>query len=190
MVRIEREAQHMATLVEDLLLLARLDQARPMADEPVDLAPIVAEAVADARATDSQRAIVVDLPDCPTIVNGDRLRLRQVLDNLLANVRDHTDPGTIATITLANGDETATLTVADDGPGMGLEDAARAFERFWQAEPTTTGPRRGTGLGLAITAELVAAHHGTIALDTSPGLGTSFTITLPTVHDGSVTPDT
>jgi two-component system OmpR family sensor kinase len=179
MARIEREAKHMATLVEDLLLLARLDQGRPMAGDPVDLGPVVEESVADARAADAERSIVVDLPDNPTIVNGDRPRLRQVLDNLLANIRDHTGPGTVATITLANGNGTATLTVADNGPGIGPEDAARAFERFWQAEPTT-GRGRGTGLGLAISAELIAAHRGTITLDTSPGRGASFTITLPT----------
>ena len=185
MARIEREARHMAGLVEDLLLLARLDQARPLADDPVDLVPVVEEAVADARAADPHRAILVEVPDGPITVHGDRPRLRQVLDNLLTNVRDHTEPGTTAMITLTNGAGNATLTVADDGPGMGPDDAVRAFERFWQAEPTIARTRRGTGLGLAITAELVAAHHGTIALDTSPGRGASFTITLPTAN-GSI----
>jgi two-component system OmpR family sensor kinase len=183
MVRIEREAQHMAALVEDLLLLARLDQARALADDRVDLTRIVEETVADARAADPQRSLVVDLPDDPAIVHGDRLRLRQVLDNLLANIRDHTDPGTIATVALADSDGTATLTVADNGPGMSPDEAAHAFERFWQAEPTATHPRRGTGLGLAIVAELIAAHGGTISLHTSPGAGTSFTIALPTAND-------
>jgi two-component system OmpR family sensor kinase len=183
MARIEREAQHMVALVEDLLLLARLDQARPLADDRVDLTRIVEETVAHARAVDPQRSLVVDLPDRPAIVRGDRLRLRQVLDNLLANVRDHTDSGTIATATLTDSDGTATLTVADNGPGMSRDEAARAFERFWQAEPTATHPRRGTGLGLAIVAELVAAHGGTIALDTSPGMGTSVTITLPSANE-------
>jgi two-component system OmpR family sensor kinase len=105
------------------------------------------------------------------------------LDNLLANIRDHTDPGTIATVALAGSDGTATLTVADNGPGMSPDEAAHAFERFWQAEPTPSHPRPGTGLGLAIVAELVAAHGGTITLDTSPGAGTTFTITLPTAKD-------
>jgi two-component system OmpR family sensor kinase len=183
MVRIEREAQHMATLVEDLLLLARLDQARPLANDHVDLTRIVQETVADARAADPQRSIVVDVPEDDAIVRGDRLRLRQVLDNLLANIRDHTHPDTTATVRLADRDGTATLTVADDGPGMSVDEAAHAFERFWQADPTATQPRRGTGLGLAIVAELVEAHGGTIRLDTSPGAGTSFTITLPTTTD-------
>jgi two-component system OmpR family sensor kinase len=172
----------MAALVEDLLLLARLDQGRPLADDPVDLTRIVDEAVADARAADPQRSIVVDLPDHPAFVSGDRLRLRQVLDNLLANIRDHTDPGTVATITLADCEDTATLTVADEGPGMSPDEAARAFERFWQAEPTAVHPRRGTGLGLAIVAELIAAHRGTITVDATPGAGTSFTITVPTTN--------
>jgi two-component system OmpR family sensor kinase len=180
MARIEREAQHMAVLVEDLLLLARLDQGRPLADDRVDLTRIVEETVAHARAADRQRSLVVDLPDGPAIVRGDPLRLRQVLDNLLANVRDHTDLGTTATVTLADSDGTATLTVADNGPGMSQDEAAHAFERFWQAEPIPTHPRPGTGLGLAIVAELVAAHGGSIALDTSPGAGTTFTITFPT----------
>jgi signal transduction histidine kinase len=183
MARIEREAEHMAALVEDLLLLAWLDQARPLADEPVDLTRIVEEAVSDARAVDPQRSIVADLQDHPAVVRGDRLRLRQVLDNLLTNIRDHTDPGTVTTITLADNDGAATLTVADDGPGMSPDEAARAFERFWQAEPTTTHPRRGAGLGLAIVTELIAAHRGTVTLDTTPGAGTSFTITLPTAND-------
>jgi two-component system OmpR family sensor kinase len=182
MARIEREAEHMAALVEDLLLLARLDQARLLADELVDLSRIVEEAVSDARAADPQRSIVADLPHHPAVVRGDRLRLRQVLDNLLANIRDHTDPGTVATITLLDRDGAATLTVADDGPGMSPDEAARAFERFWQAEPTPTHPRRGAGLGLAIVTELVAAHRGTVTLDTTPGAGTSFTITLPTAN--------
>jgi two-component system OmpR family sensor kinase len=182
MVRIEREARHMAALVEDLLLLARLDQGRPLADDPVDLTGIVEETVAHARAADRQRSIAVDLPEGPAIIRGDRLRLRQILDNLLANVRDHTDPGTVATVTLADSDGTATLTVADNGPGMSQDEAGHAFERFWQAEPTPNHPRRGTGLGLAIVAELVAAHGGTITLDTSPGVGTSVTITLPSAN--------
>jgi two-component system, OmpR family, sensor kinase len=186
MARIEHEAQHMATLVEDLLLLARLDQGRPLADERVDLTRIVEETVAHVRAADPQRSIAVDLPNAPMIVRGDGLRLRQVLDNLLANVRDHTDPGTIATVTLAASDGTATLTVADNGPGMRPDEAAHAFERFWQAEPTRTHPRRGAGLGLAIVAELVAAHGGTVTLDTSPGAGTTFTTILPAKDEATL----
>jgi len=185
------EAQHMAALVEDLLLLARLDQGRPLHDEPVDLAQIVKETVDTARAADPRRSIVLELRGGDAMIRGDRLRLRQVLDNLLANIRDHTHPDTTATVTLAGGNGVATLTVADDGPGMSRDEAAHAFERFWQAEPTPTHPRRGTGLGLAIVAELVAAHGGTITLKTSSGSGTHFTITLPTdgaTRDGDSAP--
>jgi two-component system OmpR family sensor kinase len=187
MARIEREAEHMAALVDDLLLLARLDQGRSLAHDPVDLTRIVEETVADACTADPQRSIVVEVSEEPAIVRGDRLRLRQVMDNLLANIRDHTDPGTIATVTLADSDGTATLTVADNGPGMSPDEAAHAFERFWQAEPTPTHPRQGTGLGLAIVAEIVAAHRGEISLVTSPGAGTLFTIIFPTDR-GGVTP--
>jgi signal transduction histidine kinase len=179
MARIEDEARRMGGLVDDLLLLARLDQASPLATDPVDLTCLVGEAVGDGRAIDPQRTIVLELPDRPVIVRGDRARLRQVLDNLLANLRDHTDPGTTATISLAANDGAATVTVADDGPGMSPDEAARAFDRFWQAEATTTHPRPGAGLGLAIVTELIAAHDGTIALDTSPDGGTALSITLP-----------
>jgi two-component system, OmpR family, sensor kinase len=179
MQRIEHEAQHMAALVEDLLLLARLDQGRPLHDEAVDLEQIVKETVAAAQAADPGRSIKLKLEGDDALIRGDRLRLRQVLDNLLANIRDHTHPDTTATVTLAGGNSVSTLTVADDGPGMAPDEAAHAFERFWQGEPTPTHPRHGTGLGLAIVAELIAAHGGTITLETSPGSGTRFTIAFP-----------
>ena len=179
MARIEDEARRMGGLVDDLLLLARLDQASPLAAEQVDLRQLVHEAVTDARAIDRHRTIALDLPARPMVVTGDPLRLRRVVDNVLANIRAHTGPGTTATITLGARDGAATLTVADDGPGMAADEAARAFDRFWQADPTASRPRPGVGLGLAIVAELVAAHHGTISLDTSPGRGTALTITLP-----------
>lgn len=183
MARIEREGHHMSRLVEDLLLLARLDQARPVAAEPVDLARVVQEVAADVHSSEPQRHIVLHLPDRPATVSGDREGLRQILDNLLANIHQHTGPDTTATIEVGVTDTAATLTVSDDGPGMTPDEAVHAFERFWQAEPDPTHPRHGAGLGLAIVAELVAAHGGTIALDTAPGAGTSFTISLPTASD-------
>jgi two-component system OmpR family sensor kinase len=179
MRRIEREARHMEALVEDLLLLARLDQGRPVGDEPVDLTAIVRGAVDGARAADRHRSVELRVPEEPATVRGDHHRLRQVLDNLLANVRDHTDPGARATVCLTHADGAVTVTVSDDGPGMSADEAAHAFERFWQAQPTTTRPRPGAGLGLPIVAQLVAAHGGTIALDSSPGGGTSVVVTLP-----------
>ncbi len=183
MARIEREAQHMAILVDDLLVLARLDRARPLDTEPVDLADLVRRAVADASAADVDRRIEAQVPPSPIIVSADATRLRQILDNLLGNVRDHTDPGTTARVTLTRDDATATLVFTDDGPGMTPEEAMRAFDRFWQAEPTSDRPRPGTGLGLAIVQGLVTAHGGTVTMDTSPGCGTTLTIVLRASED-------
>ena len=178
MERIEQAATRMGGLVDDLVLLARLDQGRPLEVAPVDLSAVVAESVADARAVEPGRVIhVASVPGA--LVSGDRGRLRQVIDNLLANVREHTDPATQVTITLEVHRRDVVLVVADDGPGMTEADAARAFDRFWQAAATDEHPRRGTGLGLAIIADLVAAHGGEVGLDTSPGAGTRVTIRLP-----------
>jgi two-component system OmpR family sensor kinase len=113
------------------------------------------------------------------MVTGDRARLRQVVDNLLANIREHTGPATRVTIRVEASRRDVVLVVADDGPGMTGADAARAFDRFWQVAATEEHPRRGTGLGLAIVADLVAAHGGDVALDTAPGSGTRVIIRLP-----------
>ena len=181
MTRIEHEAVRMGGLVEDLLLLARLDQRRPLEREPVDLTLLVLDAVAAARASDPSREIRVDLGEEPVEVPGDPGRLRQVVDNLLANVREHTPAGTTTTVSLASHRcATATVVVADDGPGMTADDAAHAFDRFWQAGGDGTGGHHGTGLGLAIVAEIVAAHGGRVDLRTSPGQGAAFTVHLPT----------
>jgi two-component system, OmpR family, sensor kinase len=178
MTRIERAATRMGGLVDDLVLLARLDQGRPLAALRVDLAVVVEEAVADARAVEPDRAVEVT-GVTRALVTGDRSRLRQVVDNLLANVREHTDPATRVTIRLEAHRRDVVLVVEDDGPGMSDADAARAFDRFWQAAATEEHPRRGTGLGLAIVADLVAAHGGEVGLDTAPGEGTRVTIRLP-----------
>jgi two-component system, OmpR family, sensor kinase len=178
MERIERAATRMGGLVDDLVLLARLDQGRPLAAAPVDLAAVVEEAVADARAVEPGRAVEV-AGVTRAMVTGDRSRLRQVVDNLLANVREHTDPATRVTIRLETHRRDVVLVVDDDGPGMTEADASRAFDRFWQAAATEEHPRRGTGLGLAIVADLVAAHGGEVGLDTAPGAGTRVTIRLP-----------
>jgi two-component system OmpR family sensor kinase len=127
----------------------------------------------------------VDMGDAPSVVTGDGNRLRQVVDNLLANVREHTTATTAITVSLSGGPSTATLVVADDGPGMTAEEAARAFDRFWQGEATTEHARRGTGLGLSIVSEIVAAHGGDIRLDTAPGQGARFTVSLPVGRDPS-----
>jgi two-component system OmpR family sensor kinase len=179
MSRIEREAVRMGDLVEDLLLLARLDQGRPLEAAPVDLTALVLDAVTAARAVEPGRPLEVDVGRAPVVVTGDGHRLRQVVDNLLANIREHTTPATAVSVTLSADATSATLVVADDGPGMSAEEAARVFDRFWQAEATTEHARKGTGLGLSIVSEIVTAHRGSIALDTAPGVGATFTVTLP-----------
>jgi two-component system, OmpR family, sensor kinase len=177
MERIERAATRMGGLVDDLVLLARLDQGRPLEAVPVDLAAVVAEAVADARIVEPVRTFeVASMPRA--MVTGDRARLRQVVDNLLANIREHTDPAARVTITLEASRRDVVLVVADDGPGMTGADAVRAFDRFWQAAATEQHPRHGTGLGLAIVTDLVAAHGGEVGLDTAPGAGTQVTVRL------------
>ncbi len=183
MGRIEHEAVRMGDLVGDLLLLARLDQGRPLDRQPVDLTELVLGAVAAARAVEPDRRVRVDVGEEPVTVSGDPHRLRQVVDNLLANVRDHTGPETSVAVRLGMDDGRATLVVSDDGPGLAAEDASRAFDRFWQAGGDGAGShgQRGTGLGLSIVAEIVAVHGGQIRLDTAPGAGAAFTISLP-VH--------
>lgn len=188
MQRIEHEAERMSTLVEDLLLLARLDQGRALAAEPVDLAQLIHGAIAEVRALDPHRAIATQLPSRAVFIEGDRERLRQVLDNLLANASEHAGPDASVTISLQADDRSATLVVADTGLGMSADDAAHVFDRFWQAEPTDTHPRRGSGLGLAIVHDLVASHGGTITLATAPGEGARFTITIPLSDDATNCP--
>jgi two-component system OmpR family sensor kinase len=179
MARIEAEADRMGVLVDDLLLLARLDQRRPRETEAVDLGEIARRAVQDAGAARPAAPISLRLPAEAVVVSGAADQLRRALDNLIANARDHTGPGTSVTVELRAAGDEACLVVRDDGPGMGPDDAARAFDRFWQGDATIEHPRPGTGLGLAIVAELVAAHHGRIVLDTAPGQGACFTIVLP-----------
>jgi two-component system OmpR family sensor kinase len=177
--RIQSEAGRMAGLVDDLLLLARLDQGRPLAIEPVDLSAVVADAVHDARAVEPDRPIHLHLPRHAVVVPGDDPRLRQVLGNVLANIRTHTPPTASASVTLLDDGERAVLTVADEGPGMDPGAAARAFDRFYRAEDSRSRATGGSGLGLAITAALVHAHGGAIDLESEPGRGTTVTITLP-----------
>ena len=181
MARVEQAAVRMAALVDDLVLLARLDQGRPLAADPLDLSQVVMDAVADARTLEPEpeRYFEIIAPVVGTTVFGDRARLRQVVDNLLANVREHTPPYTRVAVTVVGRNDGVMLVVRDDGPGMLEEDAAHAFDRFWQAPATDAHPRHGTGLGLAIVADLVHAHGGTIELDTAPGRGTCVTICLP-----------
>ncbi len=186
MRRIEDEAARMGLLVEDLLLLARLDQKRPPARTPVDLLALAGDAVQDAQAVGPDRPVRLEIgpTDPPPVVTGDEARLRQVLANLLGNARRHTPPGTRVTVRVAtepgrDGEPAVALTVADDGPGLTAEHAARVFERFYRADPSRGRDEGGTGLGLAIVAALVAGHGGTIDVDTAPGRGARFRVELP-----------
>jgi two-component system OmpR family sensor kinase len=179
MARIEAEATRMSELVEDLLVLARLDQGHPLRTEPVDVAVVARAAVEAAQAVEPHRHIDLTVPASPMVVLGDPGRLRQAVDNLLANVREHTDVTTSVQVEVVATGPAAVLRVADDGPGMSVDLAARAFERFCQGEPTIAHPRSGTGLGLAIVHDLVVGHGGTVALETAPGKGVTVQLSLP-----------
>jgi len=163
MARIEAEAERMGVLVDDLLLLARLDQGRPLEHDPVDLARVAADAVDAARAIDPARAIELDAP-APAMLAGDAGRLRQVLDNLLENARVHSPAGTPTRVQVRTDGTDVALTVADEGPGMDADTAARAFERFYRGDPARSRATGGAGLGLSIVAAIVEAHGGAVAL--------------------------
>jgi two-component system OmpR family sensor kinase len=178
MHRIEEEAARMGVLVEELLLLARLDQGRPLERQPVDLSAMAGEAVADARVVEPNRPIALDV-DGPVRVTGDSARLRQVFDNLLANVRTHTPLGTPATVRVHADGKTAVLVVEDRGPGMTEDQAARAFERFYRVDSSRARASGGVGLGLSIVSAIVTAHNGEVRVDSAPGEGATFTVTLP-----------
>ncbi|MCK2241146.1 MULTISPECIES: cell wall metabolism sensor histidine kinase WalK [unclassified Crossiella] len=176
MRRIESEAERMGVLVDELLLLARLDQGRPLEREPVDLTALAADAVADAN-TVSGHDFRLDAAS-PVVVTGDATRLRQVLGNLLDNVRRHTPPGTTATVRVATEAGQAVLTVADTGPGLSKAAQAKVFERFYRGE-TARAEQDGAGLGLSIVDSVVAGHGGTATVHSGPSGGTTFRITLP-----------
>jgi two-component system OmpR family sensor kinase len=179
MRRIETESARMGVLVEDLLLLARLDQQRPLRRTPVDLAVLAADAVHDAHAITPDRPVELSI-DGASVVDGDEPRLRQVLGNLITNALTHTPPDAAVSVTVGPADEsTVLLEVADRGPGMTPEHAARVFERFYRADPSRGRQTGGTGLGLAIAAAIVAAHNGTVELRTTPGAGAAFRVRLP-----------
>ena len=185
MQRIEAEGGRMGLLVEDLLLLARMDQQRPLAMTPVDLAAVAGDAVHDARAVQPDRPISLHLDESLTdvpVVLGDESRLRQVVGNLVTNALTHTPPGTRVLVSVAQAPDdpgALLLRVADEGPGMEQADAERAFERFYRADASRARVAGGTGLGLSIVASLAAAHGGSVALETAPGAGLAVTVRLP-----------
>ena len=186
--RIEDEAARMGLLVEDLLLLARLDQSRPLRRSPVDVLAVATDVVHDASTLHPQHVVRLgpttgqDLP----VVLGDDARLRQVLGNLVTNAVTHTEAGTTVEVSVGAEGGSVVVGVADDGAGMPPEVRARVFERFYRADESrtragrsTSGSGSGSGLGLAIVAALVAAHAGTVELDSEPGHGTTVTVRLP-----------
>ena len=183
MGRIESEGARMARLVDDLLLLARTDQGRALEKEPVDLVRLAREAAGDFAAADPARTLDRDLEGSAVVI-GDPIRLRQTIDNLLANVRAHTPAGTPARVSVRRNGAWAEVTVADEGPGIVARDQPRIFERFWRGDPARgrTGAG-GAGLGLSMVDALVRAHGGAIAVQSTPGQGTAFTLRLPLAPD-------
>jgi two-component system, OmpR family, sensor kinase len=189
MQRVEKEAARMGLLVEDLLLLARLDQQRPLAQQPVDLLSLAGDAVHDARMIAPDRSIELSVqPGAAFLIIGDEQRLRQVVGNLMSNALTHTPDGTPIEVSIGSGildprvsdsPPAAMIDVTDHGPGMTSDQAHRVFERFYRADQARTSTTGGNGLGLAIVRALVAAHGGIASVRTSPGQGATFRIALP-----------
>jgi len=199
MVRVEKEAARMGLLVEDLLLLARLDKQRPLVRQPVDLLSLAADAVGDARLLAPARTIDLSVqPGAAFLVIGDEARLRQVIGNLMSNALTHTPDGTPIEVSISSGtldpqagDHTPAvlLDVTDQGPGMTQEQARRVFERFYRADQARTRATGGSGLGLAIVRALVVAQGGVASLRTAEGQGATFRIALPLAPEALGDPD-
>jgi two-component system, OmpR family, sensor kinase len=182
LARVDSEAIRMSGLVDDLLLLARLDAGRPLASEPVDLTRIVMETTDDARAAGPDHRWLLELPDEPVVLSGDEHRLRQVLVNLLANARAHTPSGTTVTAgvhRVDGADSDVEFWVSDDGPGIAPDLQPRVFERFVRRDAARSHTDGNTGLGLAIVQAVVTGHGGTVTLTSRPGT-TTFLVRLPT----------
>ncbi|MFD5627694.1 MULTISPECIES: ATP-binding protein [unclassified Streptomyces] len=182
--RVSAESVRMTGLVEDLLLLARLDEGRPLKRAEVDLTALVAEAVWDARAAGPEHHWrLALLLDASAEVTGDAARLHQVVANLLVNARAHTPPGTTVTTTVEATEQACFIRVADDGPGIAPELLPAVFERFTRADNSRSRTEEdgGTGLGLAITTAITAAHGGRVGVESRPGR-TVFTVELPPAH--------
>ncbi len=182
MNRVQSETERMTHLVEDLLLLARLDSGRPLESESVDLSRVAVDAVSDAHVAGPDHQWELDLPQEPVLVCGDAARLHQVLANLLANARVHTPPGTVVTTRLVSDTTHAVLTVTDNGPGIPERLQSEVFERFARGDTSRSRKGGSTGLGLAIVSAVVKAHHGEITLESVHGR-TEFTVRLPLTAD-------
>jgi two-component system OmpR family sensor kinase len=179
--RIEEESARMKTLVDDLLLLARLDETRAVERAPVDLAVLAADACSDAVAAEPGRAVTLDAPE-PVVVAGDSDHLRQALANLVTNALKHTPAGTPIEVAARQTDGTAHVVVRDHGPGLQGDALAHAFDRFWQADHARVGP--GAGLGLSIVAAIAQEHGGSVTAANAPGGGAVFTLDLPVGEQG------
>ncbi|CAN3130911.1 histidine kinase [Mycobacterium sp. smrl_JER01] len=191
MSRIESESRRMGLLVEDLLLLARLDAQRPLDRHRVDLLALATDAVHDAQSIAPKRRIrmeVFDGPGTPEVL-GDEARLRQVLSNLMANALQHTPESAAVTVRVGTDDDAAVLEVCDEGAGMDPEDAQRVFERFYRADSSRARASGGTGLGLSIVDSLVYAHGGRVSVTTAPGQGCRFRVSLPRIADSGPDPE-
>ncbi|MEU4239591.1 HAMP domain-containing sensor histidine kinase [Actinoplanes sp. NPDC026619] len=183
--RVESEAKRMTGLVEDLLLLARLDAGRPLAHDPVDLTMLVVDAVSDAHAAGPRHYWQLDLPEEPVTVIGDGSRLHQVLANLLANARTHTPEGTTVTVSVRSDEQSAVVHVIDSGPGIQPELQPHIFERFARGDSSRSRAAGSTGLGLSIVHAVVTSHRGNVSVQSVPGQ-TVFTVVLPVVPPGLV----
>jgi two-component system, OmpR family, sensor kinase len=177
--RIEKESIRMGSLVEDLLLLARMDEARPHALEPVDLTHLINESVASALAAGPDHPIELDVPE-DLYVLGDSKRIHQALGNLLANARTHTPSGTLIKVSAATSEDETTVAVRDFGPGLSESDQIRIFERFFRVDPSRARHAgEGSGLGLSIVDAVMKAHGGSVSVDSEIGKGSTFTLHFP-----------
>jgi two-component system OmpR family sensor kinase len=176
--RIQAQSLRMTTLVEDLLLLARLDEGQELVYGSVDLTRLAIEAVEDARPAGPEHEWVLEVGEEPVVIAGDTGRLHQVATNLLANARTHTPAGTTVTVSVVREGKDAVLRVHDDGPGVDPALSAELFERFARGDRSRARQTGGTGLGLSIVKAIVAAHGGTISVASRPG-DTTFEVRLP-----------
>jgi two-component system OmpR family sensor kinase len=177
--RIENESVRMGALVEDLLMLARLDQSRELVNAPVNLTELVTEAIESARAAGPEHPITLNLPE-EAFVLGDARKIHQVVANLLANARIHTPVGTPITVSIDSNDEGTTIAIADAGPGLTENDQARIFERFYRADPSRNRSKdEGSGLGLSIVDAVMQAHGGKVGVSSTLGKGATFTVFFP-----------
>jgi two-component system OmpR family sensor kinase len=190
MRRIDSESTRMAGLVDDLLLLARLDQRRPLERQQVDLVTLAADAAQDARVVDPSRTVTFEAPST-CVITGDEARLRQLLGNLVSNALSYTPAGSPFEIVVSrppssNGLDPSrvSVSVVDHGPGIPPESAPLVFERFWRSDPSRASAQGGTGLGLSIVAAIAVAHGGHVWLTATPGGGATFTVELPSESEG------